>query len=475
MIKGSSIYGAALSFLVLWLAAAGCGDKDSRRAVSDASTGEKVDETYSLQFKSNDGRDIEADCREADVDYIAKDDSIHTRKISIFLPKNADGKVPMLFCAHYETGQDSYLVRRALADGIAVASPAYFPADANATMTDDDLVFNNAALHYVRHLPEVDPTRVAVFGGSAGGYMTLMLEGLHMGLCAASASSPVANVYFNMAVHFQNANIENEKARQAGLNPPMSILGGIYPLFIPILENFDGDNDIARWEALSPVGLAQCISSPTLINHFTSDMLVPVDQVCKKFTYEEDGPSVPEEFTTRMSPDLPGILGRSFEEQIPQGRGVSRCSKIEDIDADIVHEYDPSVLINIDIYDDGPAEAYSSHRKIYGNGIIDDYPFLKDMVERSLSGTEILVPEKLILLLERYSGKSLQLPPRKGVDKTVYGSPQVYRKEIVEELALWASCHTFEELESGMAGAAGQDKDLTRTWKKVRRQVKKLF
>lgn len=468
-------YVLAASVLALSVLATGCRDKDSRRAVTDSVTSEKMDETFSLQFNTEDGKQVEAESRMADIDYIAKDDSIHTRKISIFLPVNVEGKVPMLFCAHYETSKDSYLVRQALSDGIGVACPALFPPEANATMTDDDLVFNNAALHHVRNMPEVDPTRVAVFGGSAGGYMTLMLESLHMGLCAASASSPVANVYFNMKVHFQAANDENMRARAEGFNPPMNILGSIYESFIPILENFDGDNDIERYEALSPVGLAQCVSAPTLINHFTSDMLVPVDQISRKYTYEKDGSSVPEGFTTRMSPDLPGILGRSYEEQIPEGRGISKCFLVHDIDADIVHPYDPAKLINIDIYDDGPAEAYSSHRRAYGKGRIDDYPFLKDMVTRSLAQTETLVPEKLVLLLERFQGRSVQLPVRKGVDRTVYGSPEIYRKEVVEELSLWASCHSLEELEEGMTGAIGDDKGLGKTWKQVRRQVRKCL
>ena len=68
------------------------------------------------------------------------------------------------------------------------------------------------------------------------------------------------------------------------------------------------------------------------------------------------------------------------------------------------------------------------------------------MFERGLAQNEILTGGKFLLLLERYMGESIQLPPHEGIDDSVYGSLAIYRKEIVEELSGWLKHHSSEEL-----------------------------
>ena len=72
------------------------------------------------------------------------------------------------------------------------------------------------------------------------------------------------------------------------------------------------------------------------------------------------------------------------------------------------------------------------------------------MFTRSLAETEQLMPGKLLLLLNRYAGNSVQLPPHEGVDDTVYGSLAIYRQEVIEELSQWAANHSFEELDAAV-------------------------
>ena len=66
-------------------------------------------------------------------------------------------------------------LRDYLGKGWMVASPADFNNKYNGQLTDDDLVFNNAALHTIRTFPEVDKKQIALVGGSAGGYMTFLM------------------------------------------------------------------------------------------------------------------------------------------------------------------------------------------------------------------------------------------------------------------------------------------------------------
>lgn len=126
---------------------------------------------------------------------------------------------------------------------------------------------------------------------------------------------------------------------------------------------------------------------------------------------------------------------------------------ITDPDADCTPYYDHEKPFNLNIFDDGPPQATGSHRATSGTGVIDDTPYLEEMFSRSLAQTELLMPRKLLLLLERYQGNSVQLPVHEGVDDTVYGSLAVYRQEIVEELGQWAENHSLFELDTAMREA----------------------
>ena len=416
-------------------------------------------------------RHVSDSCFVCELPYINKEEKVSLRQIIVYTPGKVTGKIPLVFDAHYGLRFRDGYVQRCLSDGIAFACPYDLDGSSNACLTDDDLVFNNAALWYLRNLDFVDPTRIAIRGESAGGYMTLMLSSLNMGICAASAQYPLINSYFNFNVHFRNAHEFNMAEQQAGRPVQFSVIEMIYDSFMPSIDYYDGDDDIAKWEALSPLGLAQCVSTPTLIHQFTSDMLVPMDQLCRDYTREDVGESVPEGYMLRMPRTLPGILGQSYVERLQQGSYVTRYEVVEDNTG--YHElfYDPDYLVNVDIFDDGPTEAYASHRVDYGTAYFDDYGFIKDMLDRSLSDTDILVPEKLALLLERYGGDSVQLPAHHGFDPDIYGSVGTYRRQVVDELSLWVSCNSLEELDSAMDGVTAGNSKLEASWKKIRKQL----
>ncbi|MDO5411742.1 MAG: hypothetical protein Q4F21_15070 [Lachnospiraceae bacterium] len=49
----------------------------------------------------------------------------------------------------------------------------------------------------------------------------------------------------------------------------------------------------------------------------------------------------------------------------------------------------------------------------------DIFPYLEEKPGKTLAGTEKFVPEKMVLLLERYQGKSIALPVITGVDDSM--------------------------------------------------------
>lgn len=88
----------------------------------------------------------------------------------------------------------------------------------------------------------------------------------------------------------------------------------------------------------------------------------------------------------------------------------------------------------------------------------------------------ILTNKKLLLLLERYQGKSVQLPAHTDVDDSIYGSLATYQKEIVEEFSQWADNHSKEELNSSVETAISTlDKNeqsvYTEAWSSIWTQI----
>lgn len=404
---------------------------------------------------------------EVDVQYIGKAGRVESRPIRLYIPQSVGRPMPLVYVPHYEMAADSLELRRYLEKGWAVASPARVKSTYNGLLTDDDLVFNCAALYTLRHMGTFDTQRIALVGGSAGGYTTLMLNALQMGHCASVAKSPIANVYFNFYQYF-------DSARRS--DAPF-FLRLVRDSFRPVLENFPNPADMDRWEAFSPVGLADCLSSPVVITHATSDVLVPVDQITRAFTHAAEGNSMPEGYSTRLPEDNPGVLSHSLADELPEKQTRVERIPMDEPDEIPVLPFDPDRLFQIIIFDDGPTEAYGSHSTAPGTNLCDDTPYLEAMFARGLEKNEMLTSGKLRLLFARYNGESVQLPAHDGVDDAVYGSLAVYRREIVEELAVWAANHSAEALETAVMEAAAAMEDergrerFLETWESILREL----
>lgn len=422
-----------------------------------------------------------------EIPYITKDEKVDTRAVQVVMPQGAGKPMPLIYVPHYEMGEDALELRDYLAKGWAVACPSEFTDNYNGKLTDDDLVFNNAALYTLRHRAEFDTNRICIVGGSAGGYMTMMLNGLQLGLCASIANGPITNTYFNFQYYFPMANGLNlqalakmvaEKAAQDKTNAekqekpsgtaesiekghdqqadkdqaalallqslqflPIPFLAGLAGMFAPIGDNFPDKEDYQRWEALSGVGVADCFSSPVMVNHCTSDVLVPVDQICKKFTYAKAGDSLPDEYNARLPETFPGKLSLSLEEALPKADTRAERFLVPEKAKDCDLPYDSSKRFNINIFDDGPAEGYGTHSSRMDGGRRFDVPYLEEMFGRTSAVNCILTPEMLKSMLLRYLGESIALPAHVGVDDAVYGSLHVYQQEVYEELMDWKIKH----------------------------------
>ena len=396
--------------------------------------------------------------------YITKNGTVEVRAVRVVYAAIAAKPMPLIYVPHYEMGEDSLELRDYLAQGWAVACPDAFNDSYNGTLLNDDMVFNNAALFALRQRPEFDANRVALVGGSAGGYMTMMLAGQQLGLCACIANGPITNAYFLTQHYFPQADALNLAAlaklqAQAQANavagaPEKSMvekLQALSALPLPFLAMLTGifkqkeiskdeQNDVAYWEAVSAVGLADRYTCPIMVNHCTSDVLVPVDQITRRFTYDTPGDSLPADFSLRLPQSFAGKLNRSLEECLPpEATRVARIVVPQHAEEETALPFDADKQFNLNIYDDGPAEGYGTHSARMDVGRRLDVPYLSAMFQKTATQTCVLNPAMLQSMLLRYLGKDAALPAHEGSDDTAYGSLAMYRQQIREELKQYAA------------------------------------
>lgn len=432
-----------------------------------------------------------------DVPYISKQGIVTVRPLRLTMPSNTVYPIPLVYVPHYEMGEDTLEIRAYLEKGWAVASAKDFNDTYNAQLTDDDLVFNCAAIYTLRRMPEIDAQRIVLVGGSAGGYCTLMLNGLKLGLCASIANGPITNVYFNFQHHFKTIHAMNlEKLAQmkkAGKVEqksqcanqleilkmlecaPVPFITALYGIFAPVLENFPDKKSWERWQEHSPIGMADRFSSPIMVNHNTSDILVPADQITKRFTYCVPGESLPADLDLRLPQGLPGRLSLSLEECLPPNQTqVNLLPYIEQGDAGEL-PFDEKRRFCINMVDDGAPEGYGTHSSKIGGAHRDDRAYLARMIELSAAKTNTLTPAMLRSQLLRYLGRDSVLPAHIGVDDTVYGSLAVYREEVKQELGEWLAANDAEQLQAVLGQMPCQTEEehteLIQTMKEILTQI----
>lgn len=403
--------------------------------------------------------------RVLDVPFYGIAGDLQSRKMKIVIPDGGIKPMPLIWIPHYEMGEDSLELRDYLAEGWAVACPTESPEDTNGKASGDGVIFNNAALFMLRQMPEFDSDRIALVGGSAGGYMALMQMGTNLGLCAVIANGPVANMYFNFHHCWPMAQRLNQPVLLALLtekqeddqpkpeNPALALMQKLSKLPIPFIaalggsfegngKQFPANSDVGILEQTTGVGIAHRFSNPLMVNHNTSDILVPVDQITRRFTYITPGDSLPADFDLRLPADLPGKLKCSLEECLPGGRiRVERIIVPEGPQPDGTLPYDGKQMFNLNIFDDGPPEGYGSHSARMDVGRRLDVPYLKEMFEKTAAKTNELTAGMLRYMLDLYCGVSTAYPVLDGVDPDIYGSIQMYRRKVCMELSQWTKHH----------------------------------
>ena len=218
-------------------------------------------------------------------------------KAKLYLPAGVqDGttRFPLYYSAGYELDDHSSLMH--MQRGFVVISPRDLKDNPLVQTINPDA----ALLHIARALPFVDDARVVIGGGSAGGYMTLMLAAETFPLAGAAADVPPVNWGYNAAYFLQRKNW-NKSGDQASKTPDLPVFSSVAPIAEQAAKVYGDNTDDPIWFRNAPLSQLDTITCPVLVYWSTADMLVPIDQVGKDWVRPFDPAAFPQGFT--MDPD----------------------------------------------------------------------------------------------------------------------------------------------------------------------------
>ena len=357
-----------------------------------------------------------------------------TASAKLFVPASVrDGttRLPLFYAAGYELDDGSALAR--VQRGFVVVSPRDLKANPLVQTPNPDV----ALLHIARSLPMVDDMRVVIGGGSAGGYMTLMLAAETFPLSGAAADVPPVNWGYNAAYFLQRRKWSQE------LKPAeLPVFAAVAPIADQAATVFSDDTDDPIWFRNCPLAQMDTITCPVLVYWSTADMLVPIDQVGKQWVRPFSATAFPADFTQdpqKLSHTAEGRL-RAFdvlsdqtyelfvltEDQIkgmlPAGQAAASASELP---------FSRTKRWSITILDEGAPEPQVGHVK---HAVPWSRNNFIEYVAQQPIAIDQLTSVKLQRLMDRYAGKEW-LPTRlKHLDLAASE-----RADVVRSLRLFAS------------------------------------
>lgn len=393
-----------------------------------------ANDVFTRQFENN-KFSVEYEKTIHEIKYIRNDGSIASKKLALYRPIHVldTEKMPLIFIAFYRLEDVRVYVNLALKAGFAIASiddeltQQYFNE-----LPTDTLVFNNAALYYLKNLKGIDNQRIVVMGNSCGGYTALMLNALHLGIMYTVAISPITDLRFNIEYFDRCMTVFDIKKLMPNCYDVCNKL-------IDINKLFDSYYDL-RWYLLSPIYLANCFSSHTIVVHGTGDMLVPVGQVSKKYEKKNFDNSMPITFN-------PFYIYGALDEIILS------YDRITDYYEDVVPLKYDDVMLHICIYEDGLIKKENSHNSPENINVIDYEKFFDSIKKVNPKDCIILTEEKAFLLIKKYIGDCEQIKAHTGIDDSIYGSLAIYQNEVVDELQIYIDDNSFDRLDNIMRKA----------------------
>ena len=379
-------------------------------------------------------------------------------KAKIYLPESihadASARHALFFAAGYELpdGAERDYMKR----GWVVVSPRELETNPLIRTINPDV----ALLHLARTFPWTDDARVVIGGGSAGGWMTLLLAAETFPLAGAAPDVPPVNWGYNGAYFYKQLDKAGPTGGGAAKVPA---LFGVGTLLKPCLTVYGENYDDPTWFADSPVAHVSTITCPVSVYFSTADVLVPINQVGARWVQPFAKPQFPDGFTMdpeklmasregrlRLVDVLPNDAYEVFNLTVPRGTSLHNVPGGPGAPTTCELPVSAGKLWSISIIDEGPPVPGIDHRKY------DLMPTRNAFLERITTGKIApaqLTATKLERLMDRYAG-SEWLPSRlKHLD-----TPESERADVVRGLRTYvmasaANVRRFAELYSRLPAA----------------------
>lgn len=345
------------------------------------------------------------------VEYKFRDPKGHETigKAKLYLPAGvvkAKQPLPLYYAAGYELDDNSALAH--VARGAVVVTPRELPANPLVRTVNPDA----ALLHIARSLPFVDDARVVIVGGSAGGYITLMLAAETFPLAGAAPDVPPINWGYNAAYFLQR---ERSPARAtADANAPkVPVFDVIVPIVKQALGVFGDDTNSAVYFANSPLAHLPTITCPVSIYWSTADMLVPIDQVGSQWVRPFDPQAFPEGFTMKRNELTTSEDGQKrftdvVKEQdyelflVPEATIARQLADAQESKLTVDFRNSSTKQWSITILDEGAPTPLLGHLK---HAVPRTHKTFLERVTKGKISPGQLTPIKLERLMDRYAGK----------------------------------------------------------------------
>jgi len=355
---------------------------------------------------------------ELKVPYVDMSGRPRTGKARLFVPRGAKEPMPLVVAMHYELGLGS--AAEYLAQGWAAMTPRE-----GLNPFGESMNVSLAVLQASRLMPFVDQQRIAITGGSAGGYMTLMVASEAFPITAAAAIAPLLNIAYNVEYFARNAvpaacGAKDEKGNDASRVPVLCSVLEAVKGFGTFLGPVDGTWQ--NWLRDSPVGVIGLITCPALVPFSTADVLVPINQVSDRFVVRAPAGTFPKGYAFDRSALLGpaaarktlmqalGRRARVFRVKLPDKLTPSwEASKpdAKPVDYQIPCLFSRTDPVSVVILDEGAPDPRIGHFKYHFR--YSAVPFFKHWFSKKAPlALEQLTLRKLEMLMQRFRGEHFE-------------------------------------------------------------------
>ncbi len=352
-----------------------------------------------------------------------------TGKAKLYLPTNGQqvaDHLPLYYSAGYELDDVGALGQASR--GFAVVTPRAPEVNPLVRTANPDI----ALLHIARSFSFIDDARVIVAGGSAGGYITLMLAAETFPLAGAAPSVPPVNWGYNAAYFLQR---EQGDSRKNAKGPTTPVFDVIVPIVQAGTKVYGKETSDETYFRHSPVAHMNTITCPVSVYWTTADMLVPIDQVGKDWVRPVDAARFPPGFTfdpekLTSSPQgrkrvIDALNSKDFElAVIPEATVKEQIAKIVASKMPAELPFSKTKQWSITILDEGAPEPQVGHTK---HAVAwSQQKYVEHVLAGKIAASQLTEP-KLHRLMDRYAGREWLPTELKHLDDSASERADVVR------------------------------------------------